>query len=409
MSYIQIENYIIDTSKILNEVVDHYYWFRGSKTNRIEFNNNDGNTNDQYGPGVYFTDSYDTASNYGKVYLYEINTDKGFIKQGTKVSKQIITKLVNYVDRSILDEILLDWDENPIVAKKELINAICNNKDMVEALQQYALDVCRWDREEYIMNCKAVGINGIIVKNSEYHDEEWLVLYNFNLVHERDIDIVDSNKVLNEWTLKTLMSKDSISDFTMKFRKERSKIMGQESSTAKLIDCFINETDDSITFAWYTPATDYSTDKAKSVVGEDRYKKMSKQKKMRVQPLNLKLLPNNENQYEVQLKITKFFSWLDTYPDKTEITSIDLKDILKVADVQVFSSSPSFQYQAYNWNNSQVDTAIYPTDIAPKVWDKYNDNAFLDKHLYGIMRNMEFWLNPMASMITKRLQDKGYL
>jgi hypothetical protein len=221
--------------------------------------------------------------------------------------------------------------------------------------------------------------------------------------------IIDSSKILNEWTLETLMSKDSISDFTMKFRKERSKIMGQESSTAKLMDCFINEPDDSITFVWYTPATDYNSDKAQKVLGENRYKKMSKQKKMRVQPLNLKLLPNNENQYEVQLMITKFFSWLDTYPDKIEITVKDMKNILQVADVKVFSSSPSYQFQSFNWNNSQVDTAIYPTDIAPKVWDKIIGAAFLDKHLYGIMRNMDFWLNPMASMITKRLKDKGYL
>lgn len=214
---------------------------------------------------------------------------------------------------------------------------------------------------------------------------------------------------LQEWNLATLSARDSISNFTMRFRKERNKIMGTENTTAKLIDCFLNEPDDSITFAWYTPATDYSSNKAKTVLGDARWNQMQKQQRKRVQPLNLKLLPNQEDQYEIQLKILKFFSWLDTYPNLKEITNKDMKEIMEVSDVQVFSSSPSFQYQAYNYNNSITDTAIYPTNIAPKFWNMYNDNAFLDKHLYGIIRNIHFWLNPMSSMLTKRLKEKGYL
>lgn len=206
------------------------------------------------------------------------------------------------------------------------------------------------------------------------------------------VEIIYDNLIyqgkLYEWTLETLKAKDSISDFTMKFRKQRNKIMGTENKTAKLLDCFINEPDDSITFVWKTPATK-----------DDK-------KKKRVQPLNLELIPNEEGYYEVQLKILKFFSWLDTNPIENEITSKDIKDILEVSDVQIYNSSPSFQYQSYNFNNSQVGTAIYPTDIAPKFWNKYNDNAFLDKHLYGIVRNIDFWLNPMASMLTKRLKEK---
>lgn len=233
--------------------------------------------------------------------------------------------------------------------------------------------------------------------------KEWAnkVLDKYNKMEERTLPELLYEGKLYEWTLETLKSKDSISDFTMKFRKDRNKLMGTENTTAKLVDCFVNEIDNSITFVWKTKATDYKSDKAKSL---GIYK--DKDKKARVSPLNLQLLPNDENQYEVQLKILKFFDWLDTTPVGNEITNKDIKDILEVSDVQVFSSSPSFQYQAYNWNNSQVGTAIYPTDIAPKVWNKYNDNAFLDKHLYGIIRNIDFWLNPMASMLTKRLKDK---
>jgi hypothetical protein len=208
---------------------------------------------------------------------------------------------------------------------------------------------------------------------------------------------------LNEWTLAELQNKDSISSFTMNFRKERNQIMGTENTTAKILDCYLNEPDDSVTFVWSTPATDYESEKAVKL-GIAK-----KDNKARTQPLNLQLISNTEKMYEVQIKILNLFSWLDTYPNKTSITAKDMKDILSVSDVQVFSSSPSFQWQSYNWNNSQIGTAIYPTDIAPKVWDKIIGDAFLDKHLYGLIRNIKFWFNPMASMLTKKLKESGSL
>ena len=65
----------------------------------------------------------------------------------------------------------------------------------------------------------------------------------------------------------------------------------------------------------------------------------------------------------------------------------------------------------YPCNLITLDAAIFPTKIAPKKWDKIHGDgdAFLDKHTAGLINQMGFFLNPMASMLTKRLRDKGLL
>jgi len=56
---------------------------------------------------------------------------------------------------------------------------------------------------------------------------------------------------LNEFvTLKDLKDVSTISDVTMKFRKRRNSLMGAENTQAKLIDCFVDEADDSVRFSF---------------------------------------------------------------------------------------------------------------------------------------------------------------
>lgn len=197
-------------------------------------------------------------------------------------------------------------------------------------------------------------------------------------------------------TFNDLQNAKVIAPSTMKHRQIRNKAVGTENTTAKFIDVFINEADKSVTFAFKTKAT--------IPVYPDDYKFK------RVSPLNLELLSNQEKQYEIQIKILDFFDWLSTHPEGQPITVKDLKEILQVSNIQVFSTSPSWQYQGYNFWMSQLDGSAYPTDIAPKVWDKrLGGEFFLDKHLYGLIRQINFFLNPMASMITKKLKDRGLI
>ncbi|HNQ21398.1 MAG TPA: hypothetical protein PKI46_10090, partial [Bacteroidales bacterium] len=192
-----------------------------------------------------------------------------------------------------------------------------------------------------------------------------------------------------------------LSDFTSKWKKDRKKVMGKdENKIAKLIQCDINEEKDYVDFFWLTESTE---DKKNQ---DSIYNKPKKE----VDPNTFELKNNPSKTYTFQLRILDFFKWLDTYPNKKEITAKDIKDILYVSNIQIWDSNPSFQFQGFNYINTLFDASIYPETRPPKVWNKYhNDNSFLGKHGQGIMNHMNLYKNNMASMLTKQLKDKGYL
>jgi hypothetical protein len=205
---------------------------------------------------------------------------------------------------------------------------------------------------------------------------------------------------LNEFmTLSNLKSADSASAFTQRTRKQRNQAVGTENKTSKLVDLSIDTVEDHVTFVFKTTAT------------TPIYAPSAEFGK--VDPNDLQIKKNPDKSYELYVRILDFFEWLDAQQiDDRTLTSKDIKEILEVSNVQLFSTSPSFQYQSMNFNMSQVDASIYPTNIAPKVWDSphlHGENAFLDKHLYGLINQIGFFANPMASMLTKRLKDRGLL
>ena len=71
----------------------------------------------------------------------------------------------------------------------------------------------------------------------------------------------------------------------------------------------------------------------------------------------------------------------------------------------------AFHWQGSNYWLSQLDGSIFPTDIEPKVWNAPNLHGdgqnFLCKHLYGIIRQISFFGNQMASMADKELRKLG--
>lgn len=213
---------------------------------------------------------------------------------------------------------------------------------------------------------------------------------------------------LKELTLGDLRDKGNISDFTMTWRKDKNRTTGTENTIAKLVDVFINEPDDSMTVVFQTKATELNGKEPNKNI--DSNYKFYKEPKERISPLNKSIMPNSEKTYEVQLKFLNFSSWLETHPEGEPITPKDVKEILEVSDIQLFSSSPAWLYQGFMYWNTQLGTSIVPETRKPKRWDKVHGDgqAFLTKELYGILGQMSFFLNPIASKLTKRLKDTNY-
>jgi len=201
--------------------------------------------------------------------------------------------------------------------------------------------------------------------------------------------ILLGERALKEFvTLNDLKSVDTISNFTQVWRKDRNRVMGAENITAKLIDCVIDEADRSVTFQFLTEATELGND-----------------------PETFKIKRNRSRTYEIQIKILEFFDWLDAFEGE-KIGRKEINEILEVSNVQIFSTSPSFHWQGMNYNLSQIDASIYPTDIPNSVWGpRHGDPSgyFLDKHTYGLLRQISFFAQQMGSMLTGKLQRRGLI
>lgn len=224
-----------------------------------------------------------------------------------------------------------------------------------------------------------------------------------------EASILVNKKRMQEITISDLATKSNISDFTMTWRKDKNRTMGAENKVAKLVDVFLNEPDNSMTVVFQTKATELNGKKPNDNIESDY--RFYDEPKERISPLNKNLLPNNEKTYEVQLKFLDFNSWLSTHPEGQPITPKDVKEILEVSDVQLFSSSPAWLYQGFMFWNTELGTSIVPETRRPKRWDKYHGDgqSFLTKELYGILKQMSFFFNPIASKLTKRLRDKGLI
>ncbi len=224
-----------------------------------------------------------------------------------------------------------------------------------------------------------------------------------------EVPVAQFNKNLFEFvTLYDLADAGNVSDFTMTWRKDRNRVMGVENTLAKLIDVFVDEADKSVTFAFLTEATELGGKNPNDNI--DSSYRFYDGPKMEVDPENLNLKRNRSNTYEIQIKILEFFDWLDVFEGE-EVGPKEMKEILEVSNVQVFSTSPSFQFQGINYWISQIDGSIHPEGRAPQRWNAPdlhgNSGAFLDKHLYGLLRQIKFFINPMASMLNKKLKDRG--
>lgn len=180
-----------------------------------------------------------------------------------------------------------------------------------------------------------------------------------------------------------------LSDFTKKWKNDRQKIKGAGNISAKLVKLIVNKKKDYVTFVFFsTPTYSFTASTVKP------------KKNMKI---------SGEHPFYIQnIRILDFWKWAKTtpgYKSAKKLSLKDLKEILKVASIQIFCNDPSFHWQGMNYVVSQFDASIFPTDIPPKQWKKkHNDDNFVCKHLDLIFTQIEFWLNPMTNMLNKYLQ-----
>ena len=246
-----------------------------------------------------------------------------------------------------------------------------------------------------------------------------LFTYQFSKLESLTQTLRATDSKLDEFLkLSDLAKSSGMSDFTKTFYDERhqktkehhhTRSTNNEQRVSKLLKCEL-QSDGSAMFYWLSESTEKYD--AKHVVQvTDPHD-------------GFKLKPEPSKLYTIQLKVLNVVKWLKTFPEKKVLDKKDIKEILEVADMQVFSNDPSFHWQGMNFSVSQLDGSIYPTNIAPKNskrnakgkviqigWkDKHGDGqAFFSKAMAGIFKQLPFYANVMASMLTKELIKQGFI
>jgi hypothetical protein len=202
---------------------------------------------------------------------------------------------------------------------------------------------------------------------------------------------------VEDMKLKDFKTAAAISAFTQRHKQIRKTfLVGNQIKYTRLMNCLTDQKNDWVLFEWLSIATPNTQQKKEA----DPFK-------------NFSLINDPSKLYELKIRIDGFFTWLlGTLPDGQAVSKKDLLDSMEICSIKVWSSSPAFHWQGHNYNMSQLDASIYPTNIAPQRWNQphlHGENAFLDKHLAILFMNIEFYAQQMAQMLNKKLRANNII
>ena len=144
------------------------------------------------GPGVYLTTDKNNALSYGKnITNVVMDKDSNILEKGQKkLSISKINKLLTSIDKETLDIALSSFDENPIIAKRNLIDAINNADDAQEQIINIWADVFYHQKPEKFM--KVMADNGIDGLKIDKEKLSHYVIYNKK-------SLIDKSQLLSEF------------------------------------------------------------------------------------------------------------------------------------------------------------------------------------------------------------------
>lgn len=219
---------------------------------------------------------------------------------------------------------------------------------------------------------------------------------------------------LQELTIPELRNVDLYtSNTTQKYKDIRKDFQGQGIKNTKLIDSTVIPESGSLRFTFLTEATEIAKNKLSHSVTKA---KVDQKKQFNV--ASNELIDNPSKTYDMYIQLDNVFpnnkfkdlSWLETYNGEV-ITSKMMKDLLEVADVKLFDTTPAFQYQGFRYRLSTIDAAIFPETRPDTFWkSKHGAKGFLDKHFSQILDSgtIQVFLNIMTSMLIKHCKELGY-
>ena len=120
--------------------------------------------NDQEGPGIYFTSSFDNAGHYGEYVHKAILSPRKLL-----TTKPSSNKIAGLIEKMVLmasdwEMHAQDYDENPKIGLRKFIESTIQYNDTEkDVVQQIWYDFYRYEPVNFVRNMVKIGIDGIMV------------------------------------------------------------------------------------------------------------------------------------------------------------------------------------------------------------------------------------------------------
>jgi hypothetical protein len=100
-----------------------------------------------------------------------------------------------------------------------------------------------------------------------------------------------------------------------------------------------------------------------------------------VNPPDFSLRSKRKDFYSMTVKV-EGYAPAGTSPD-------ELMSALDGCNIYLYNENPSFYFQGFAYNLTQLDACLYPCNIKPERWDKHHGDTFLDKHSAAFFINFD--------------------
>lgn len=154
--------------------------YHGAKAPIRGFRVQPSQTGVQYGAGIYFTDSIQQSSIFGKtIHIASLDTRKMFFE-----TDPIDRTKIKNIAQDAPKAALLRLDNDPKVAREELIKDATASRNMVDALYVLWYDGFARDGVEFCKACSKHGVTGVVIKALS---SNYFIVYDPNI-----IDLLDT-------------------------------------------------------------------------------------------------------------------------------------------------------------------------------------------------------------------------
>lgn len=155
-------------------------WYHGSNRTIDKFNTDFvGTGNDQYGPGIYFSNSKKFSSNYGE-HLYEADIIKARIRNGLSGVFPGVAQTMAWAKGSpTWRDSATNWDEDEKIGLRKAAESIVSEAtNYSEYLQGLWAEFYMKEEKIFCAKMSAKLIDGYTLKIDKSSDLEFLILFN---------------------------------------------------------------------------------------------------------------------------------------------------------------------------------------------------------------------------------------